>query len=302
MTGDELAGALELHPRATWDFLDALVALGFLDRDGEGKEARYRNTAETALFLDKKSERYKGVILEMFNARSYRLWDDLTEALTTGKPASAIEHTGRPIFDRLYRDPAMREQFMNVMTGISLGNFQDLAEKFDFSKYRTLCDVGGATGQLSVLVATRHPHLRCTSFDLPVIESIARKTIEGAGLSHRIATASGDFFEDPLPGADVITMSMILHDWNLDRKMQLIKAAYKALSPGGAFVIIEHLIDDARCKNVFGLMMSLNMLIEVGDGFDFTASDFARWCGEVGFRDVEVLALDGPASAAVAYK
>ncbi len=121
-------------------------------------------------------------------------------------------------------------------------------------------------------------------------------------MSDRISTASGDFFKDPLPQADVMTMSMILHDWNLPRKMQLIKAAYDALPQGGALVIVEHFIDDARCENVFGLMMSLNMLVEVGDGFDFTARDFAGWCGEVGFRDVEVLALAGPASAAVAYK
>ena len=302
MTGDQLAANLGLHPRATWDFLDALVALGFLDRAGEGRDARYANTEETAEFLDKKSERYIGVILEMFNARSYRLWDDLTEVLTTGKPSRVIEPMGRPIFDKLYSDPAMREQFLDVMAGISLRSVHALAERFDFSQYATLCDVGGATGQLAVVVASRHPHLRCTSFDLPIIEPIARKTIEDAGLSHRIATAAGDFFKDPLPRAEVITMSMILHDWNLPKKMQLIKAAYDALPRGGAFVTVEHLIDDARRVSVFGLMMSLNMLVEVGDGFEFTASDFAAWCGEVGFRDVEVLALAGPASAAVAYK
>src|SRR5207253_7194750 len=126
----------------------------------------------------------------------------------------------------------------------------------------------GATGLLSMEVARRHPHVRCTSFDLPAVEPVAKKAIAAAGLADRVKTASGDFFKDPLPKADLITMGMILHDWNLEKKMHLIRAAYDALPPGGAPVAIEALIDDGRRENVFGLLMSLNMLIEFGDAFD----------------------------------
>jgi hypothetical protein len=302
MTGEEIGERLGLHPRAIYDFLDTLVALRLLERDGEGSDGRYRNTAETAAFLDKGSPAYVGGILEMCNARLYRFWGDLTQALQTGKPQNEIKHTGKPMFDELYSDPARLEQFMEAMQGISLGNFHALAQKFDFSTYETVCDVGGATGQLCTILAARHPHLRFTSYDLPVVAPIAEKAIAAAGLTDRVATASGDFFADPLPRADVITMGLILHDWNLDRKMHLIRAAYEALPEGGAFIIIENLIDDARRENAFGLMMSLNMLIEFGDAFDFTGSDFAGWCREVGFREVEILPLAGPASAGIAYK
>jgi predicted O-methyltransferase YrrM len=302
MTGEEIGERLGLHPRAIYDFLDTLVALRLLERDGEGSDGRYRNTAETAAFLDKGSPAYVGGILEMCNARLYQFWGGLTEALQTGKPQNEIKHTGKPMFDELYSDPARLEQFMEAMQGISLGNVHALTEKFDFSRYKTVCDVGGATGQLSMILAEGHPHLRCTSYDLPAVAPIAEKAIAAAGLTDRVATASGDFFADPLPRADVITMGLILHDWNLDRKMHLIKAAYEALPEGGAFIIIENLIDDARRENAFGLMMSLNMLIEFGDAFDFTGSDFAGWCREVGFREVEILPLAGPASAGIAYK
>jgi hypothetical protein len=302
MTGEEIGERLDLHPRGIYDFLDTLVALRFLDRDGDGTDGRYRNTAESAAFLDKSSPTYIGGILEMSNARLYRFWGDLTQALRTGEPQNEVKHTGKPMFDELYSDPARLEQFMSAMQGVSLGNFQALAEKFDFSKYKTLCDVGGATGQLSMIVATRHSHLQCTSYDLPVVAPIAERTIAAAGLSDRVTAASGDFFADPLPEADVITMGLILHDWNLDRKMHLIRSAYNALPEGGAFIVIENLIDDARRENAFGLMMSLNMLIEFGDAFDYTGSDFAGWCREVGFREVEILPLTGPASAGIAYK
>jgi predicted O-methyltransferase YrrM len=302
MTGPRIAEELGLHTRAIPDFPDALVALGLLDREGEGSGATYRNTEATAAFLDKTSPTYIGGILEMSNARLYPFWGDLTEALRTGKPQNEIKHTGKPMFDELYADPDRLEQFMNAMTGVSTGGFHALAEKFDFSKYQTLCDVGGATGQLSIIVASRHPHMRCTSFDLPVVEPIAKRTIEAAGLSDRVTTAAGDFFADPLPKADVITMGLILHDWNLDRKMQLIKAAYDALPDGGAFIVIENLIDDARRENAFGMLMSLNMLIEFGDAFDYTGADFAGWCKEVGFTETEVMPLGGPASTGIAYK
>jgi len=188
------------------------------------------------------------------------------------------------------------------MTGLSRINFEALAEKFDFSRYHTLCDVGGATGLLSIEVAKRYPHLQCTSFDLPPVEPVAKKHIVRAGLSDRIRTAAGDFFADPLPKAEVITMGMILHDWNLERKMQLIRAVYDALPAGGVFIAVEALIDDARRENVFGLLMSLNMLIEFGDAFDFSGADFQKWCREVGFQRFEVIHLAGPSSAAIAYK
>jgi hypothetical protein len=302
MTGEEVGEQLSLHPRAIADFLDALVALGFLERAGDGSGSRYRNTAETATFLDKNNPTYIGGMLEMCNARLYGFWGDLTEGLQTGKPQNEIKRTGTAMFEELYSDPARLEQFMGAMAGISAGNFHALAEKFDFSGYETVCDVGGATGQLSTILAARHPHLRCTSYDLPPVAPIAEKAIAAAGLSDRVSVAAGDFFADPLPQADVITMGLILHDWNLERKLLLIRAAYDALPVGGALIVIENLIDDARRENAFGLMMSLNMLIEFGDAFDYTGADFAGWCTDVGFREVEILPLTGPASAGIAYK
>ncbi|MGH7821341.1 MAG: methyltransferase [Candidatus Binatia bacterium] len=302
MTGAELVRALELHGRAAPDFFDALVALGFLERDGDGPSARYRNTEETAHFLDRSLPTYAAGMLEMANARLYRFWGDLTEALRTGKPQNEIKHTGASMFEELYREPARLEQFMDAMTGISATNFAAFAEKFDFSRYRTLSDVGGATGQLSILVARRHPHMKCVSLDLPGVTKIAERKIAEAGLSERVTAKALDFFAEPIPKADVVTMGMILHDWNLEKKKRLVRAAYEALPEGGAFVVIENLIDDERRRNAFGLLMSLNMLIEFGDAFDFSGADFDLWCREAGFHRTEVIALSGPASAGVAYK
>ena len=302
MTAEQLGRSLGLAPRGWFDFFDALVGLGFLEREGQGAQARYRNHEEAAVFLDRNRPTYMGGFLEMCSARLYRFWGDLTEALRTGKPQNEIKHNGRAMFEEVYSQPERLEQFMQAMAGISAANFAAFAAKFDFSKHRTMADIGGATGQLSILVAQRHPNMRCKSYDLPVVQPIARRAIERAKLVDRVEALTLDFFKDPIPPADVVTMGMILHDWNLEKKMHLIRSAYKALPAGGAFVAIENIIDDDRRRNVFGMMMSLNMLIEFGEAFDFTGADFGRWCAEAGFRRTEVIHLAGPASAAIAYK
>jgi len=301
-TRDDLGAAVGIHPRGAIDLFDALVSLDLLEKEGDGEKARYRNTPLADRFLDRAKSSYVGGILEMFEARLYGFWGDLTEGLRTGRPQNEIKHTGAPMFETLYGDPERLEGFMNAMQGVSLPNFEVLAERFDFSPYQTLCDVGGANAVLSRTVAARHPHLRCTSWDLPVVEPIARRAISEAGLGERVTAASGNFFTDPLPKADVVTMGMILHDWNLEHKRMLIGKVFAALPAGGAFIAIENLIDDARRENTLGLLMSLNMLIEFGDAFDYTGADFDGWCREAGFSRTEVLPLRGPVSAAVAWK
>jgi hypothetical protein len=202
----------------------------------------------------------------------------------------------------LYADPEKLESFLDGMTGLSRINFEALADKFDFSRYGSLCDVDGATGLLCLDVAKKHPHIRCISFDLPPVERVAKKHIAAAGLADRISTAKGDFFHDPLPKADVVTMGMILHDWNLNKNMKLIRAAYDALPPGGAFIAVEALIDNARRENVFGLLMSLNMLIEFGDGSIIPPPISKNGVAKSASGASKSSNLAGPSSAAIAYK
>ena len=302
MTASRLGDELGLHPRGIYDFFDALVALKFLKRDGDGPEAKYSNTPETASFLNKKSPAYIGGLPEMLNTRLFGFWNDLGTALKTGKPQNEIKHNGKPIFEELYSDEVRLGEFLDAMTGFQAANFQQLAKGFDFSKYKSVGDVGGALALLSRIVAEHHQHLTFSSFDLPEVAPLAQKHIDAAGMTKRIKVVKGDFFKDDLPKADVITMGNILHDWNLEKKKILIKKAYDALPEGGAFIAIENLIDDARRENAFGLLMSLNMLIEFGDAFDYTGANFREWCREAGFQRFEIISLAGPTSAAVAYK
>lgn len=302
MTAEAVKARYGLRERPCLDFLDALVALGLLVRDGDGVGAVYRNTPETGAFLDRNSPDYIGGILELWENRNFGFWANLTEALRTGEAQSEIRESGRSFFETLYEDRAGLERFMSAMAGASRANFEAFVARFPFDRYQTHCDVGGADALLSRLVAARYPHVSSTTFDLPKVTEIAAERIAADGLSDRIAAVPGDFFRDPLPEAQVITMGMILHDWNLEQKKALIAKAFDALPRGGALVAVESLIDDARRENAFGLMLSLNMLIEFGDAFDFSGAEYREWCLEAGFGSVEILPLTATASAAVAYK
>jgi 16S rRNA G1207 methylase RsmC len=188
------------------------------------------------------------------------------------------------------------------MSGVQMGGFIAFANAFDFSKYKTMTDVGGSVGMLSLMVAKHQPQITCTTFDLPAIEPIAKETISQFQMIDSVKTASGDFFNDPIPLADIVTMANILHDWDEETKLMLMKKAYDALPEGGAYVAIENIIDNERRQNVFGMMMSLNMLIETGKGFDYTFADFNKWAKKIGFKSTALLPLAGPTSAAIAYK
>ena len=287
-----------LHPRSSRDFLDTLVALGFLERSGD----IYSNTADTGLFLDKAKPSYIGGMLEMANVRLWGHWARLTEGLRTGKPQNEIREGGDSTFDALYSDPARLRIFLKAMTGVSHGANMAIARKFPFSNYKSVVDVGPAQGDLIAQIALANPNVTGVGFDLPAVGPIFEDYIAENGLKERVKFQPGSFFDSPIPGADIITMGHILHDWDLPTKKMLIGKAYEALPKGGALVVYESIIDDDRRQNVFGLMMSLNMLIETPGGFDYTGADCTGWMQEAGFHSCRVEHLVGPDSMVVGIK
>jgi hypothetical protein len=294
---EDVRARVGLHPRSARDFLDTLVALGMLRRDN----GVYANTTETDLFLDKNKPSYIGGILEMANARLYQFWGGLTEGLKTGEPQNEAKR-GENFFEVLYSDPERLQQFLKAMTGVSRGANLAIAQKFPWKKYHTFVDAGTAQGDLAAQVALAHPHLRGTGLDLPQAKPIFEAYVKQLGLADRLQFASVDFFKQPLPKTDVVMMGHILHDWDLDEKKRLIRTAWEALPAGGAFIAYDSIIDDDRKQNAFGLLMSLNMLIETPGGFDYSGADCMGWMKECGFRETYVEHLVGPDSMVVGIK
>jgi O-methyltransferase domain/Dimerisation domain len=294
----ELTGRLGLHPRSARDFLDALVALGLLDRNGDA----YCNLPPADFFLDRRKPSYIGGMLEMANHRLYGFWGNLTAALRTGEPQNEVRNGDPDVFSQLYADPERLQGFLKAMTGISKGANRLIATKFPWKNYKTAVDIGTAQGDLIVQIASANPHISGIGFDLAEVAPIFEDYVSEQGLSSRVKFQAGSFFEAPLPKADVVTMGHILHDWDLEQKKALIGKAFDALPQGGALIVYDSIIDDDRRENVFGLLMSLNMLIETVGGFDYTGADCRAWMKEAGFRETRVEHLVGPDSMIVAIK
>lgn len=297
---DELA--LKTTDRHVYDWLDVLHSLGFLKREGLLENAVYSNNADTEMFLDENKPSYIGGILKMGNNRLYRFWGNLEEGLTTGMPQNESKDGNMHFFEQLYQSPEKLKEFVNAMSGIQGGNFMTLAKKFDFSKYKTMADIGGADGFLSCMIALQHPSISLITYDLPQVAPLAEEKIMKSNLTGRIKVESGDFLKDAIPSAEIISMGNILHGLNEATKLTLIKKVYDALPENGILIAIENIIDNGRANNTFGMLMSLNMLIENGDGFDYTFNDFETWIKQTGFKRAELIPLAGPASAAIAYK
>lgn len=294
----ELQGRLGLHPRSARDFFDTLVATGFLERN----ESTYRNTSATDLYLDKRKPTYIGGMLEMCNRRLYPFWSHLTEALRTGRPQNEARDGSMPLFEALYAEPAALKEFLRAMTGLSRGSNEAISLRFPWAAYRNFADVGTAQGDLAVQIAAHNAHLQGIGFDLPEVAPIFEEYALESGVAGRLRFQPGDFFKDPFPKVDVITMGHILHDWNVETKEMLIRKAYEAVPEGGALIVYDAIIDDERRQNAFGLLMSLNMLIETQDGFDYTGADCRGWMKKAGFRETRVEALVGPDSMVIGIK
>jgi len=294
----ELRDRLRLHPRSAHDFLDALVALNFLER----RDGTYYNTPSTDLYLDKRKLSYIGGMLEMANNRLYQFWGGLTTALRTGEPQSEILTGVQGFFELISSDPEKLRGYLQAMTGLSRGSNIAISQRFPWSEFKTAVDVGTAQGGLITQVALANPHIAGIGFDLPQVRPVFEDYIAGNGLADRIYFHPGSFFAHPIPSADVVMMGHILHDWNLEEKKMLIRKAYDALPAGGALIVYDSIIDDDRSKNVFGLLMSLNMLIEHSGGFDYTGADCIGWMKEAGFTTTFVEHLVGPDSMVVGIK
>jgi hypothetical protein len=291
-----LRAALGIHERGARDFLDALVALGFLRREN----GLYSNAPDAEAFLDRAKPSFIGGFLEFANQQLYGVWELLPEALRTGLPQTEARVSNT--YKVRYADPAGMRNFLAGMSAISAGAAEAIARTLDWTRHASFLDLGTAQGLVPVTLARAHPHLRGIGFDLPPVRPAFEEFVTEAGLGDRLRFVGGDFFRDTLPEADAVIMGHILHNWSLEEKLALIGRAFDTLPAGGLLVVYDTIIDDARRENAFGLLMSLNMLIRTPGGFDYTAAECQDWMRSAGFRDMWTATLGGGESLVVGRK
>jgi len=298
-SGLELRDRLDLHPRSAQDFFDALVALGLLERTDDGG---YRNGQAADLYLVEDRPTYLGGWMRMTDRRLYEAWRHLGDGLRTGQPQLAGPMSDN-FFPNLYQDPQALRRFIAGMDALTAKIGPEVAGSFDWTGVDTFVDVGGARGNFASSIAAAHPHLRGTCFDLPHLEPLFDDLVAERGIGGRLSFAAGDFFADPLPPADVLILGHILHDWNVEQRQSLLAKAYDAVRPGGALLVYDRMIDDARSGATLSLLGSLNLLLVTPGGSEYTVADCRGWLTDAGFaRTSAVPVLDGTETLVIARK
>ena len=283
--------------RGAWDFFDALVALRMLDRGADGY---YANTPEADFYLDADKPTYIGGDLAHLNARLYAQWNNLTASLKTGNPQTGSSVAGN--FSKMYGDPKTLETFAAAMTGGTLPAAMAIATRFPWDTYERLVDVGTAQGCLPTCVAKLHHRIRGGGFDLAPLRPLFEHYVAKHGVADRLRFFDGNFFDDPFPATDVLVLGRVLHNWDTETKVMLLRKAHAAIPAGGAVIVYERLIDDARRVNAAGMLSSLNMLVMTEAGFDFTAQECVGWMRSVGFHCMRVENLTADHSMVVTIK
>ncbi|MDS0477187.1 methyltransferase [Natrinema sp. 1APR25-10V2] len=300
LTVEEIEEAIGLHPRGSRDFLDALVALGLLDRENY----EYRNAPEAATYLvEDKPSSFVGWF-EMVNDRLYPFWGDLETALQTGRPQNELEDDeAHPFEGVIYHDDAILEQFVGAMTSFSMAAADVIANEFPWADHESVVDLGTSEGVVPRRIAEVNDHVRAIGADLPRIEPYFENFTGESPTADRIEFRTVDFFTDEsLPAADVYVLGHILHDWSVDETRAILSKVYDAVEPGGAVIVYGTMIDEDRRNAVLPLLMSLNMLIETPDGSDYTPGQCIEWLHQAGFEGGETTPLPGPDTMVEAKK
>jgi 3-hydroxy-5-methyl-1-naphthoate 3-O-methyltransferase len=288
---DEIARSLEIHPLAADRFLNACVALGLLERVDD----QYRNTAVAERFLVAGKNSYLGDLFARYDRTSYFVWTDLAVRLRHWRPGETDES--------LPQEADQGQASMRAQHNLARMVGQALAESFDFSRHRTLLDVGGGSGAMALGVCAGHEHMRAVVFDLPAVTPLAREYVREAGLEERVRVEDGDFKSDPLPdGFDVALLANLLSVSSEETNRRLLARVYERLPDGGAVVVSGWVLDEGRVSPIVPVLFCLEDVIWQAPDVERAAPTYERWLSEAGFVDVETSAYCAPWTMIVGRK
>jgi hypothetical protein len=287
LTANDLAEKLQCDPRALAMLLNALTALGLLEKNG----AAFLATEFSLQFLSKLSPEYLGHII-MHHHHLMAGWGNLDQAVRTGAPVrQRSSHE---------QDESSRESFLMGMFNLATMVAPRIVPQIDLSGRRRLLDLGGGPGTYAIHFCKQNPGLRATICDLPTTRSFAEQTVARFQLSDRIQFVAGDFETGELPvGFDVAWLSHVLHGVGPQTCEQILKKAMGTLEPGGMILVQEFVLDNGKDSPLFPALFSLNMLIATSDGQSYSEAELVGMLASAGAVDVKRLPLDLPKGAGV---
>jgi O-methyltransferase domain/Dimerisation domain len=288
-TADEIAEHEGSAPATTLRLMRACAAFGLVTTDGE---ARFHGTALLDTLRSDAPRSLRAMAMAVTNTGHWLPWIRFGESVRTGH-SQAHNALGMDFFDYLEQNPSQALEFSAAMSNGTAVWARDLAGLIDTTNVRRVVDVGGANGTLLALLQTANPALHGIVFDRPNIARDAEVHIELNGFAERTEVVGGDFFESVPPG-DLYLLKFILHDWDDESCVKILRRCREAMEPGGRIAIFELIVGDDGKDNL-GVLMDLNMLAVV-NGRERTLTEFDALLQRAGLRRTAVLTADSPQS------
>jgi acetylserotonin O-methyltransferase len=297
-TSASLAIQLHADPESLNRLLNALTGLGFLTKSGE----RFENTAATTAYLTSDSPRRLTGYINYSNDVVWKLWGNLEDAIREGTHRWKQTYgTDGPIFSNFFQTPERKREFLMGMHGFGVISSPQVANAFDLSRYRTVADLGGATGHLTIALCQRWPQLRGIVFDLPDAVPLANEIVKLSNVYDRVSVVGGDFFEGELPKADLYVLGRILHDWTEVKCQKLLSRIVASLPSGGGLLIAEKMLQEDKIGPRWANSQDLNMLT-CTEGRERNLAEYEQLLKAAGFSTVTGCRTTSPIDAILAIK
>jgi acetylserotonin O-methyltransferase len=278
-----LATELKADTDALQRLLDGCVGVQLLQKTATGD---YANTAAAAAYLTSTSPRRFTGYINYSNAVLWKLWGNLEDAVREGTNRWKQTYGwDGPLFDHFFHTPEALREFLMGMHGFGTLSSPVVVNSIDLSRFRTMIDLGGATGHLAIAACQRYTDLQAIVFDLPAALPLAKEIIAASNVAHRVTVTGGDFFVDELPAGDLIALGRIIHDWSEEKIHQLLKRVYDRLPQNGAILLAEKLLHEDHNGPRAAQMQSLNMLT-CTEGKERTLTEYEQLLTQAGFQDV----------------
>ncbi len=285
---------MHVHAPSLHRLMRTLASMGIL---AERTEQRFSLTDLGEALKTGAPGSARSSLLVFGSAWALKGWDNMIYSLQTGKTGFEKAH-GVSLFDYLAQHPDDASLFSETMVGFHSQEPPAVAAAYDFSTFKTIVDVGGATGNLLATVLANHSGPRGILFDRPYVVQDASALLDARGVSNRITIEAGNFFESVPAGADAYILSHILHDWNEDQCLTILGHVRQAINPTGRLLIVEMVIPPGDAPHP-GKMLDLVMLVFTG-GQERTAEEYEMLLSKAGFRLAEVVPTNSAASILVA--
>ena len=283
---DEIARAVDANPDAVHRLLRALVAL---DLCAVGDDGAFALTPLGACLRSDTSDSVRAWALLLGSEQHWRSWGRLVDCIRTGRSVPELE--GRDTWVEPSNDPGASTNFNQSMVQLTRHIAGAVAVSYDFSAFRSIVDVGGGFGALLPPILKANPELRGIVFDLPRCRDGARTLAEKTGIADRCEFVGGDFFTDSLPNADAYIIKSVIHDWDDERSVAILRSIRAAMGPETRLLVVEPILPERPGSSPFDAMLAhtdLNMLVVTG-GRERTEADFRRLVERAGLRTTRVL-------------